>query len=328
MFVDQAQIQLIAGDGGKGLIAFLREKFNSKGGPCGGKGGWGGNIYFEADQGMSTLMDFRYKTIYKAPRGAHGGGNNRTGKNGKDVIIRVPEGTLIHDADTGELIGDLTEHGTSVLVAKGGQGGRGNSSFATATRRSPEIAQDGQPGQSRMVTLELKLIADVGLVGFPNAGKSTLLGRVSQATPKIADYPFTTLTPNLGVVVCGNESFVVADIPGLIEGAHSGKGLGLEFLRHIERTLVLVFLIDISSDDHRAQYDTLLSELAGYSQVLVGKPRCLVFSKMDLLPPEADLPVIEDDELFLRSGISAVSGLGLDKLLKSLTEQVSRARAG
>jgi len=327
MFVDLATIQLIAGDGGKGMIAFRREKFNSRGGPCGGAGGRGGSIYFEADGDMATLMDFRYRINYKAPRGAHGGGNNRTGRSGEDVTVKVPVGTLIRDENTGEPIGDLTEHGSRVLAAQGGRGGRGNSSFASSTHRAPEIAGDGQPGQSRMVTLELKLIADVGLVGFPNAGKSTLLSRISKATPKIADYPFTTLTPNLGVVVSENESFVVADIPGLIEGAHTGKGLGLDFLRHIERTLVLVFLIDISSTEPGDQYRTLLSELAGYSEVLVCKPRCVVFTKMDLVPQGTALPEITDDELFVRTGVSAVSGVGIDNLLRSLAGKVSIVRA-
>ncbi|MBN2290717.1 MAG: GTPase ObgE [Candidatus Glassbacteria bacterium] len=328
MFVDLAEIRLIAGDGGKGLIAFRREKFNSRGGPSGGAGGRGGDIFFEADQGMATLMDFRYKTVYRAPRGAHGGGNNRTGRSGTDVTVKVPVGTLVRDAETGEQVGDLTEHGSRVLAARGGRGGRGNSSFASSTRRAPQFAQDGEPGQSRTVALELKLIADVGLVGFPNAGKSTLLSRISQATPKIADYPFTTLTPNLGVAVSDNRSFVVADIPGLIEGAHSGKGLGLDFLRHIERTLVLVLLIDISAAEPRAQYDTLLGELASYSEALTGKPRCLVFSKLDLVPAGTALPEVGDEKLFLSTGISAVSGLGLEQLLRALADQVARVRSG
>ena len=328
MFVDRATIQLIAGDGGKGLIALRREKFNSRGGPCGGAGGCGGSVYFEADRGMATLMDFRYKSIYKAPRGAHGGGNNRTGKNGEDVTVKVPAGTLIRDADSGELIGDLTEHESRVLAVRGGRGGRGNSSFAGPTRRAPETAEDGQPGESRRVDLELKLIADVGLVGFPNAGKSTLLSRISKATPKIADYPFTTLTPNLGVVLRETQSFVVADIPGLIEGAHSGKGLGLEFLRHIERTLVLVFLFDISSSDPGDQFKALLNELTGYSRALIQKPRCVVFTKMDLVPEATAPPEIVDEQLFLHTGVSAVSGLGIDDLLHSLADKVSRVRAG
>ncbi|MEA2062449.1 MAG: GTPase ObgE [Gemmatimonadota bacterium] len=327
MFVDQATIELQAGEGGKGLIAFRREKFNSKGGPSGGRGGDGASIYFEADHQIATLMDFRYKRSYKAPRGGHGGANNRTGRNGEDVVVKVPVGTLIHDAETGELIGDLTRHRARVTAARGGRGGLGNSSFASPTRRAPEFAKDGQPGEKKTVELELKLIADVGLVGFPNAGKSTLLSRISQATPKIADYPFTTLTPNLGVAVSDHYSFVVADIPGLIEGAHSGKGLGLDFLRHIERTLVLVFLIEISDGDPGARYETLLTELASYSEVLVKKPRCIVFSKMDLVAPGTETPEIGDRELFTCCGVSAVAGLGLKELLRALAGKVSEVRA-
>ncbi len=327
MFVDRAKIRLKAGEGGKGMIAFRREPHNSRGGPCGGRGGDGGSIYFEADEGLTTLMDFKYKRDYKAPRGAHGGGNNRTGRNGDDVIIRVPAGTLINDADTGEVIADLTEHGSRVLAAKGGKGGRGNESFRTPTRRSPDFAEDGEPGQKRTVQLELKLLADVGLVGFPNSGKSTLLSRISEARPKVADYPFTTLTPNLGVAVSGVDSFVVADIPGLIEGAHSGKGLGHEFLRHIERTKILVFLIDISAPVPRDQYRTLCSELAGYSDQLPSKPRCLVFSKMDLVEPGSPLPKINGEELFMITGISAVTGMGLDELKGSLAAKLAETRA-
>ncbi|HUU27296.1 MAG TPA: GTPase ObgE [archaeon] len=327
MFVDKAIIKIKAGEGGKGMIAFRREKYNSRGGPSGGRGGDGGSIYFEADEGLATLMDFKYKTFYEAPRGAHGGGNNRTGRNGEDVIIRVPPGTLILDAETGELIADLTDHLSRILVAKGGRGGRGNESFATATRRSPDFAEDGRPGQEITVELELKLIADVGLVGFPNAGKSTLLSRISDAHPKVADYPFTTLTPNLGVAVSGVDSYVVADIPGLIEGAHTGKGLGLDFLRHIERTKILVFLLDISSPDPRGQYETLRSELTSYSKELVEKPRCAVFTKMDLVPGDTALPVVDDDALFLVTGISAVTGRGLGKLKRELGARVARVRS-
>jgi len=327
MFVDRAKIKIKAGEGGKGLIAFRREKYNSRGGPSGGRGGDGGSIYFEADEGLTTLMDFRYKTSYEAPRGAHGGANSRTGKNGEDVIVRVPAGTLIYDADTGELIADLNEHGTRVLAAKGGRGGRGNESFATSTRRNPDFAEDGKPGGERNIDLELKLIADVGLVGFPNAGKSTLLGVISSAHPKVADYPFTTLTPNLGVVVHGMDSFIVADIPGLIEGAHTGKGLGLEFLRHIERTKVLVFLLDISAQDPGRQHEILLKEMAGYSDQLLGKPRCAVFTKMDLVPKHTALPTLTDPALFLVTGISAVTGRGLKELLRALHLRITRERA-
>jgi GTPase len=326
MFVDKALITLVAGEGGKGLIAFRREKYNPRGGPSGGRGGDGANIWFEADQSMATLMDFRYKTLYRAPRGVHGGPNDRTGHNGEDLTIRVPVGTVIRDAITGELISDLTGHGERVLAARCGRGGRGNASFATPTRRAPDFAEDGHPGEEKTVELELKLIADVGLVGFPNSGKSTLLSRISDAHPKIADYPFTTLTPNLGVVRSDTESFVVADIPGLIEGAHEGRGLGLDFLRHIERTLILVFLIDVSSPDPAGQYEILSRELEDYSKELLRKPRCLVFSKLDLQPEGDPLPRIGDDSLFLHAGISAVTGRGLQELLRALTVQVLAAR--
>ena len=333
MFVDRAKITLKAGEGGKGMIAFRREPHNSRGGPCGGRGGNGGSIYFEADEGLTTLMDFKYKRDYAAPRGAHGGGNSRTGRTGEDLIIRVPAGSLITDADTGELIVDLTEHGDCALAVRGGRGGRGNESFTSPTRQSPDFAEDGEPGQERAVQLELKLIADIGLVGFPNSGKSTLLSRISEARPKVADYPFTTLTPNLGVAVSGMNSFVVADIPGLIEGAHSGKGLGHEFLRHIERTRILVFLIDITAPDPQDQYRTLCGELAGYSEQLPRKPRCLVFSKMDLVQPGSALPEINDRELFMNTGISAVTGAGLEELKRSLAAKLAetntaRSKAG
>ncbi|MEA1997343.1 MAG: GTPase ObgE [Gemmatimonadota bacterium] len=328
MFVDRAEIQLKAGDGGKGLIAFRREKHNSRGGPCGGKGGRGGSVYFEADQGMATLMDFRYRILYKAPRGAHGGGNNRAGRKGEAVVVKVPAGTLIKDMETGELIADLTRHGERVLAVKGGSGGRGNESFASAMRRNPDYAEDGRPGEEKTVGLELKLIADVGLVGFPNSGKSTLLSRLSDAHPKVADYPFTTLTPNLGVVeVDGVYSFVVADIPGLIEGAHDGKGLGLDFLRHIERTRILLFLIDVSEQDPGRQYEILCSELEGYSQELVRKARCVVFSKMDLLAKGTRPPFVDNKGLFMVSGVSAVTGQGMRELKHALAARVRQARA-
>lgn len=326
MFVDRAEIILRAGEGGKGMIAFRKEKYNPRGGPSGGQGGRGGSIWFEGDENMSTLMDFRYRREYNAPRGAHGGGKDMTGRDGEDVIIRVPVGTVVRDSATGRLIADVTGHGGRFLVASGGAGGRGNAAFATPTRRAPDFAEDGKPGEERTVSLELKLIADVGLVGFPNAGKSTLLSRVSEAHPKIADYPFTTLTPNLGVVKSDTDSFVVADIPGLIEGAHEGKGLGLEFLRHVERTLVLVFLIDISAPDPLRQYEVLRRELREYSSELGRKPRCVVFTKLDLIPEGEPLPRIPDPELFLVTGISAASGRGLTELARELLRQVLALR--
>ncbi|MBW7997831.1 MAG: GTPase ObgE [Candidatus Glassbacteria bacterium] len=327
MFVDKAGIHIAAGEGGKGLIAFRREPHNSRGGPCGGRGGDGGSVWFEADEGLATLMDFRYNRNYRAPRGAHGGGNNRTGAGGDDIIVRVPAGTVIRDSESGELIADLTAHGQRVLAARGGRGGRGNASFASPTRRAPQEAEDGQPGEQREVELELKLLADVGLVGFPNAGKSTLLSRITAARPKVADYPFTTLTPNLGVVYTGTDSFVVADIPGLIEGAHEGKGLGHEFLRHIERTRVLVFLVDITDEEPLQQYETLLRELRSYSPALAERPRCLVFTKLDIVPPEeARPPVSEVEGVFLVAGVSSVSGLEIDSLIHALAEKVSELK--
>ncbi len=309
------------------MIAFRREPHNSRGGPCGGRGGDGGNVWFEADEGLATLMDFRYNRHYRAPRGQHGGGNNRTGAGGEDIVVRVPAGTIISDIESGELIADLTEHGQRVLAASGGRGGRGNSSFVSATHQAPQHAEDGVPGEIHEVELELKLLADVGLVGFPNAGKSTLLSRITAARPKVADYPFTTLTPNLGVVGTDAGCFVVADIPGLIEGAHKGKGLGHEFLRHIERTKILVFLVDISDEQPLDKYKTLLNELKGYAPVLADRPRCLLFTKLDILPPgEAELPVRELEGAFMVAGISSVSGLGIKELIRKLARRVEQMR--
>ena len=245
MFIDQARIFVKGGDGGNGCVAFRREKYVAMGGPFGGDGGRGGSVIFEADQGLSTLMDFRYNKHFKAKRGQHGKGKNQHGAGGEDLLVRVPVGTIIRDDDTGEILADLTTHGQQCVVAHGGRGGRGNSRFASSTHKAPSMAENGEPGEERWIRLELKLLADVGLVGFPNAGKSTFISRVSAARPKIADYPFTTLVPNLGVVVTRDkESFVIADIPGLIEGAHQGAGLGHDFLRHIERTRVLLFILD------------------------------------------------------------------------------------
>ncbi len=309
------------------MIAFRREPHNSRGGPCGGRGGEGGSVWFEADEGMATLMDFRYNRHYRAPRGQHGGGNNRTGAGGEDIVVRVPAGTIIRDIETGELIGDLTEQGQRVLAASGGRGGRGNSAFVSPTHQAPQEAEDGTPGEIREVEMELKLLADVGLVGFPNAGKSTLLSRITSARPKVADYPFTTLTPNLGVVGTDTGGFVVADIPGLIEGAHEGKGLGHDFLRHIERTKILVFLVDITDENPLGQYETLLNELKGYAPGLVQRPRCLLFTKLDILPPdEAGLPVDKLEDVFMVAGISSVSGRGIDELIRKLARRVKKMR--
>lgn len=323
MFVDRAEISVRAGEGGKGMIAFRKEKYNPWGGPSGGTGGRGGNIWFLADEGMSTLMDFRYKREYHAPRGEHGGPNDCTGHNGEDVVVRVPVGTVLRDAETGRLVADLTEKGQKVLVAEGGRGGRGNAAFANPTRQAPDFAEDGRPGQECTLQLELKLIADVGLVGFPNAGKSTLLSRVSEAHPKIADYPFTTLEPSLGIVSWGiDRSFVMADIPGIIEGAHEGKGLGLRFLRHIERTKVLLFVIECTREDPAAEYRTLLRELELYSPRLMEKPRIIALSKTDLLPP-GERPHLHSIDGVDTVSFSAVSGEGVHGLVYRLGEMSS-----
>lgn len=284
MFIDYAQIEVSAGKGGDGAVTFRREKYVPKGGPSGGNGGNGGNVIIETDSNLSTLLDFRYKKKYKAEKGEPGGSSLKDGKNGKDVIIKVPPGTIIRNADTNEILFDLSVDNQRVILAKGGRGGKGNSNFATPTRRTPRFAEPGRPGESLNVILELKLIADVGLVGFPNAGKSTLISTISSARPKIADYPFTTLEPNLGIVKYKDfQSFTVADIPGIIEGAHQGKGLGTKFLRHIERTKILLFLIDITSDNYQRDFDILYKELKSYSRILVKKKILVSLSKADLI---------------------------------------------
>src|SRR5687767_9063201 len=272
MFVDYAVVNLVAGTGGSGAEAFRREMGVPRGGPSGGNGGRGGDVFLVGDKQLATLLDFQYQNLYKAERGEHGQGKSRFGKDADDLYLRVPVGTVIKDADSGELIGEITEDGQKLLVAKGGRGGRGNEAFATPTRQAPTHWEPGAEGEERKIALELKLIADVGLVGKPNAGKSTLLASISKATPKIADYPFTTLAPNLGVVkLSDSRTFVVADIPGIIEGAHEGKGLGLRFLRHIERTRTLAFLLPCDSEDPQAEYELLRSELASHSDELVQK---------------------------------------------------------
>jgi GTP-binding protein len=282
-------------------------------------------VLLRADVQLETLLDFRYRQHYSAERGNHGEGSNRTGRTGKDLVIRVPVGTIVKDADSGELLGELVEDGTELLVAKGGRGGRGNAAFATPTNRAPRKWEPGGEGQERSVLLELKLIADVGLVGQPNAGKSTFLAAVSAATPKIADYPFTTLAPNLGVVqLSDHRSFVVADIPGIIEGAHEGRGLGLRFLRHIERTRTLAFLVPVDAEDPQAEYELLRAEVAAYSEALASKPHCLILSRADLLGPDEEPPSIEAPAAWGTFVVSSVARTGLTEVLEALWTEVRR----
>ncbi|HEY2340818.1 MAG TPA: GTPase ObgE, partial [Steroidobacteraceae bacterium] len=266
-FIDRVQIKVSGGDGGSGISSFRREKFIPLGGPDGGDGGRGGDVYVRGDYNLATLLDYTYRDFWQAERGEHGMGANKSGRGGASIVMPVPPGTVVKDLESGEVVGEILEDGEELLVAKGGRGGKGNSYFATATHQSPREWQPGEEGQERMLELELKLIADVGLVGQPNAGKSTLLSVISAARPKIADYPFTTLSPNLGVVpMSDHRTFVVADIPGIIEGAHEGKGLGLQFLRHIERTRMLAFLIPIDALDWQAEYEQLRQEISSYSE--------------------------------------------------------------
>lgn len=319
MFVDYAKINVKAGDGGNGVVAFRREKYVPMGGPAGGDGGRGGSIVIQADEGLSTLMDFKYRRHFKGERGKHGQGKNMHGAGGQDIIIRVPAGTVIKDDASEEVIADLTNHGQTVVVARGGRGGRGNTRFATAANKAPSIAENGEPGEEKWIRLELKLLADIGLVGLPNAGKSTLIANVSAARPKIADYPFTTLVPNLGVVRLKNgESFVLADIPGLIAGAHQGAGLGHRFLRHIERTRVLIFVLDTAQTESQnvlKDYYTLRDELEKFSADLAAKPYLIAANKMDLPEARQNIAALQEefaDQLIM---ISAATGQGTEELM-------------
>jgi GTPase len=326
MFVDQVKIYVKGGDGGNGMVAFRREKYVPKGGPAGGDGGRGGDVIFEVDEGLRTLMDFRYKRHFKGERGENGMSKNQHGKNAEPLIVKVPPGTVVIDDDTKEVIADLTEHGQRAVIAKGGRGGRGNTRFATASNPAPEIAEKGEPGQERYVTLELKLLADVGLVGFPSVGKSTLLSVVSSAKPKIAAYHFTTIVPNLGVVETEDgRSFVMADLPGLIEGAHQGVGLGHQFLRHIERTRVIVHVIDMSAMEGRDPYEdylTINEELRQYNLRLTERPQIIVANKMDMPDAEKNLQEFkqklkEDVQIF---PISAITKQGVRELLFAIAD--------
>ncbi len=288
MFIDETIVEVKAGDGGNGCFAYMREKFKPKGSPSGGNGGNGGNIYIEGSPQLHTLRDVDYRKKYEAPRGAHGKGANKYGKNGEDAVITVPLGTVVYDALTGALLFDCLNEKQRVLVAQGGRGGRGNASLVSRKNPNPDHAMPGKPGEAKKLKLVLKVLADVGLVGRPNAGKSTFLSVISKARPKIADYPFTTKEPHLGFVKVpgGYETFVVADIPGLIEGSHTGRGLGIRFLKHIERTKILAILVPALSEDPEAEARMLMHELSEYSPALAAKPKCFILSKSDLLPPE------------------------------------------
>jgi len=321
MFVDHAEIEVQAGHGGNGHVSFRREKYIPKGGPDGGDGGRGGNILAVADENMSTLLDFRYKKLFKAEAGGNGGKVNKSGLSGQDLIIKLPPGTLVRDLETGELIADLKPGEEPVIIAFGGKGGKGNTRFKSATNQAPRKALPGLPGQCRKLELELKLIADVGLVGYPNAGKSTLLARISDAKPKIAEYPFTTLVPNLGIIRTSEyRNFVMADIPGVIEGAHAGKGLGLEFLRHIQRTRVLVFLIDCLDEDPQIAYNMLRAELGLFDPTLLEKPAVVVINKIDLLDKPARGIFDSWPGEWLK--ISAVTGENVNEFLRVITNLV------
>jgi len=324
-FVDSARIHVKAGNGGNGCVSFRREKYVPKGGPDGGDGGRGGHVYLRANAQLSTLLDFRYKKHYEADRGVHGQGSKKAGRTGKDVVINVPCGTLVRDVASGSLLFDLTEDGQEVLLAEGGHGGRGNPHFTTSTRQAPRYAEPGGKGQELEVEFELKLMADVGLVGFPNAGKSTLISVLSSARPKIADYPFTTLVPNLGIVRYGEyKSFVMADIPGIIEGAAEGRGLGLQFLRHIERTKVLAILVSCDTEDPLAEYKLLLDELKRFNPELLDKPRIAVLTKMDVIPEEFTPMMLGDGTPLFE--ISSVTGQGLDGLRDALWTRIVASR--
>lgn len=317
-FFDQVKIYVEAGPGGDGCVSFRREKYVPLGGPNGGNGGRGGDVYLEADPHLNTLISFKGHRHFKAQRGGHGKGKNMQGRKGEDVHLSVPPGTAVRDAETGELLADLTASGQTAVLAHGGRGGLGNAAFASATNQAPRIAERGDPGESRWLILELKLIADVGIVGCPNAGKSTLLAAVSAARPKIADYPFTTLVPNLGMVSIDDRDFVMVDIPGLIEGAHEGAGLGHEFLRHVERTRVLIHLLDGASADPLQDLDDINEELRLFNPSLAGKPQLVVLNKMDLPQARELWPVVEEE--VERRGmpvccISAATGSGVREML-------------
>ena len=333
MFIDRVKIKIASGSGGDGVTAFRREKFVPRGGPSGGDGGKGGDVWMEADESLNTLLHLRYNPEHKAERGRHGEGSNRHGKDSADVIIKVPVGTLVFDAESEDLLFDFTESGPRFLAAKGGKGGWGNQHFATSTNRAPKYHYTGRTGEEKELQLELKLIADVGLVGFPNAGKSTLISVISAAKPKIADYPFTTLEPNLGVVDLGDyKTFVVADIPGLIEGASEGAGLGDRFLRHVERTKLILHLVDVSSisgRDSNEDYEIINRELANYDRNLATRPQIVVATKLDALDDPERLEKLrelaeKDGKPFLQ--ISAVTNLGTKELVNVVAQKLQEMK--
>ncbi len=336
MFVDEAKIRVKAGDGGNGCMAFRREKFVPRGGPSGGDGGHGGDVIMESSERHNTLVHFRFNPEYKAERGRHGEGSDCTGREGVDVVLKVPVGTIVYDQMTGEIVHDFSGPDERIVIAHGGRGGRGNARFATSTHQAPREHELGFPGEERTLRLELKLLADVGLVGYPNAGKSTLISRISAARPKIADYPFTTLQPNLGVVVVGEApeefSFVVADIPGLIEGASEGAGLGTQFLRHIERTRLLVHLVDVSdasgSPDPAEDYEVITKELANFGAGLDSKPTIVVASKIDAVNKDklAKLKRYCKRKKLELYAISAVTGEGVEELKWAMAKRVEKVR--
>ena len=336
MFIDEAKIRVKAGDGGNGCLAFRREKFVPRGGPSGGDGGKGGDVVMESSERHNTLVHFRFNPEHKAERGRHGEGANKTGREGADVVLKVPVGTIVYDDETGEKAFEFTTADQKFVIARGGRGGRGNARFATAVHQAPREHEAGRPGEERNYRLELKLLADVGLVGYPNVGKSTLISRISSARPKIADYPFTTLEPNLGVVAVGDArdeiSFVVADIPGLIEGAHTGAGLGTQFLRHIERTRLLVHLVDVSDasgrDDVTKDVAVILGELASFGAHLEEKPMLMVASKIDVANKDklAALKKYCRKKKLKLYEISAVTGKGIDELKYAIAEEVQELR--
>ncbi len=333
MFIDEVRILVKAGDGGNGCLAFRREKYVPRGGPSGGDGGRGGDVIMVASPHHNTLLHFRFNPEHKAQRGRHGEGSNKTGRDGQSIEIDTPVGTVVYDADTGELLHDFTAPGDKFIVAHGGRGGRGNARFATSTHQAPTEHEPGKPGEEKRLRLELKLLADVGLVGFPNAGKSTLISRISAARPKIADYPFTTLEPNLGVASVDDRTFVVADIPGLIEGAHTGHGLGIQFLRHIERTRLLAHLVDVSETAGRDpvhDFDIVMDELRSFSPQMLEKPMIVVATKLDAAQDPERIAALEKHARQRKLPfykISSVTGKGIGELKRAMADAVLPAES-